>query len=125
MLKVLRKADLVLNACGRPIPPAGFKYIDLPYSIPVKATFSPAGSPNAPFQIEVKNNALTQFICKGIIFGSTQQIRIKWPGGHFFSQNPSHVDADGSPIGAGANMLALDEPVLIESGANIAIEVTP
>lgn len=34
MIEPLRQADYVLSSCGRPIPPPGARWIDLPYVIP-------------------------------------------------------------------------------------------
>ena len=33
-LELLTQADYVLNACGRPVPPKGYKFVDLPKIIP-------------------------------------------------------------------------------------------
>ncbi len=33
-LELLTQADYVLNACGRPVPPPGYKFVDLPKIIP-------------------------------------------------------------------------------------------
>ena len=44
-------ADKVLDACGRMVAPPGYKYVDLPAFIPVRASFSAACS--TPFQIRV------------------------------------------------------------------------
>ena len=37
-LEILTQADMVLNSCGRPVPPKGFKFVDLPRIIPFHAT---------------------------------------------------------------------------------------
>ena len=44
-LELLTQADYVLNACGRPVPPPGFKFVDLPRIIPFHHT--PLGSSSA------------------------------------------------------------------------------
>ncbi len=44
-LELLSQADMVLNACGRPVPPPGFKFVDLPRIIPFHHT--PQGSSSA------------------------------------------------------------------------------
>lgn len=121
-------ADKVLDACGRMVAPPGYKYVDLPAFIPVRATF--AATNTTPFQIRVKNNYQTQFICRGIIIQSNRAIRVKWPDGRYLEQGPSITGASnataGNPLGEGGNMLALTGAEKeIESGANIVIEVTP
>lgn len=37
-LELLERADYVLNACGRPVPPPGYKFVDLPRIIPFHQT---------------------------------------------------------------------------------------
>lgn len=37
-LELLSQADYVLNACGRPVPPKGYKFVDLPRIIPFHQT---------------------------------------------------------------------------------------
>lgn len=117
-------ADKVLDACGRMVAPPGYKYVDLPAFIPVRATFAAAST--TPFQIRVKNNYQTQFICRGIIVQSNRPIRVKWPDGRYLDQAPSFAGGvSGSPLGIGGNMLALScAEKEIESGANITIEVS-
>jgi hypothetical protein len=122
VLELLENADKILDACGRTVPPPGYKFVDLPYYIPLKATFTPGGP--TPFQIRVKNNATTQFLCRGIIFECTAPIRVKWPTGRYLSQGPSWPNSAGSPIGSGGNMIALNNEVPVESGANITVEVS-
>lgn len=38
-LELLSQADYVLNACGRPVPPKGYRFVDLPKMIPFHQTF--------------------------------------------------------------------------------------
>jgi hypothetical protein len=118
-------ADKVLDSCGRMVAPPGYKYVDLPAFIPVRATFSAASS--TPFQIRVKNNYQTQFICRGVIIQSNRPIRVRWPDGRYLSQEPSIAGVtgiSGNPLGTGGNMLALTcAEKELESGANITIEV--
>ena len=44
-LELLTQADYVLNNCGRPVPPPGFKFVDLPRIIPFHHT--PLGTTTA------------------------------------------------------------------------------
>lgn len=119
-------ADKVLDSCGRMVAPPGYKYVDLPAFIPVRSTFPAASS--TPFQIRVKNNYQTQFLCRGVIVKSNRSIRIKWPDGRYLEQGPSFSGSSGvsgNPLGVGGNMLALScAEKEIESGANITIEVS-
>lgn len=39
-LELLTQADYVLNACGRPVPPKGYRFVDLPKIIPFHATLT-------------------------------------------------------------------------------------
>lgn len=122
MLELLEAADYVLDKCGRPQPPPGYRFVDLPYFIPLKATFTPGGP--TPFQIRGKNNSLTEFRVRGIVFECNVPIRVKWPNGRYLSQGPSFLNSAGSPIGTGGSMLALNEEVVLASGANLTVEVS-
>ena len=44
-LELLTQADYVLNSCGRPVPPKGFKFVDLPKIIPFHHTPQATGAP--------------------------------------------------------------------------------
>jgi hypothetical protein len=109
------------------VAPPGYKYVDLPAFIPLRSTFSPGTS--TPFQVRVKNNYQTQFICRGVIIQSNHPIRIKWPDGRYLEQGPSHAGSSGvtgNPLGVGGNMIALScAEKEIESGANITVEIVP
>ena len=109
------------------VAPPGYRYVDLPAYIPVRATFDAASK--TPFQIRVKNNYQTQFICRGVIVQSNRPVRIKWPDGRYMEQGPSIAGVSGvagNPLGTGGNMLTLTAAEKeIESGANITIEVGP
>lgn len=39
-LELLSQADYVLNACGRPVPPAGYRFVNLPKIIPFHETLT-------------------------------------------------------------------------------------
>lgn len=122
MFEGLRQADIVLDACGREVAPPGYKFVDISYIIPMKATFTSGGP--TPFQIRVKNNGLTVFRCMGIVVDCILPIRIKWPTGRYLAQGPSWPGGVGSPFGAGGNLIALDKAVEVNSGANIVVEVS-
>lgn len=38
-LELLSQADYVLNACGRPVPPSGYRFVDLPKIIPFHSQY--------------------------------------------------------------------------------------
>ena len=44
-LELLTQADYVLNSCGRPVPPKGYKFVDLPKIIPFHHTPLATGVP--------------------------------------------------------------------------------
>ena len=138
-LELLTQAEYVLNACGRPVPPPGFKFVDLPRIIPFQSQYTrqggnPEGEINlvgtGPTQNRVENTANTLFICKGIVLSTDPvSVRIKWPSGRFWNQFPSgdpnvSFAATVFPQGTGGNMYALDEPQAIERGGKIAIETS-
>ena len=233
-LELLTQADLVLNACGRPVPPPGFKFVDLPRIIPFHHTPQGTLTPGAPFiygsetgvvhftnltlspitlnilegvgplivisgntititdgdeggatvtnflnawnaspaatmvslvnidiafpgvtsfyqppntvgqilapaswaftegwptQDYVSNTSNTLFICMGIMLQTDPvSVRIKWPNGRYWNQfpsgNPYAAQSSDFPQGTGGNLFALDEPVMIERGGKVAIEMS-
>ncbi len=124
-LELLKEADYVLDACGRSIPPAGFKFVDLPRIIPYRSSTSvgegvPGGQPAAG---RLSNNSNTLFLVRGIVLDSSgPNVRIKWPNGRYWNQNPGQISAGGFPNGSGGNMIALNQEQPIERGARITIE---
>jgi hypothetical protein len=123
-LEMLREADMVLNACGRPVPPAGYRWVDLPRVLPFFWDLAVI-PPTTPFQARIANNADTMFVCMGIgIPSSTANglFRIRWPDGRFFSQFNSD-DNEDYPIGAAASMLALPQWRFISPGQRISVEL--
>ena len=140
-IELLTQADYVLNACGRPVPPQGFKFVDLPKIIAFHRTYAPQGSlspdppggfntVSGPAQNRVENTGNTLFICKGIVLQTDPvSVRIKWPNGRFWNQFPSQnvtlpENTTSFPQGTGGNMYALDEFQMIEKGGKITIEMS-
>lgn len=124
-LELLSQADWILNACGRPVPPPGTRFVDLPKFIPFhQGVTSPQ---TAATMGRVANNNNTLFICTGIMFQTDPvSVRIKWPTGRYLSQNPSPSPAISGacfPQGTGGNLLTLDQEVPIGRGEKIGIEV--
>lgn len=125
MIELLKEADMVLNACGRPTPPPGYRWVDLPRIIPYFADTRVSGIAT-PYQSRVSNNADTVFICKGISYGgasSAPSIRVRWPDGTYLSQLPS-VAGSVYPTGNGSNLLAMPEERHIIPGARISVELS-
>ena len=98
-LELLREADMVLNACGRFVPPPGFTFVDLPRALGFQATATNfEGSPVVtPFQNRIQNTANTLFICEGLTITGLDagelRFRIKWPSGRFLAQSVSGDNA--------------------------------
>lgn len=81
-----------------------------------------------PTKERISNNAKTLFLCEGVGLRveSNLQVRVKWPNGRFLAQNLSGdqtVSGSCFPQGVAGNMIALNEPVPIERGAVIAVEI--
>jgi len=130
--ELLKEADMVLDACGRPSPPPGFKFVDLPRIINF-TTFVPSvgegGLAGPATQFRVTNNANTLFICRGVGMGQAQGVnfRIKWPNGRFFNQQPftpGFAGAAVAPAGLAGNMVALNAEQPIEKGGRIGVQHT-
>jgi hypothetical protein len=69
VIELLKEADMILNLCGRPTPPPGFRFVDLPRVIPFYANVS--FPPQTPFQGRVANDANAVFLCRGIGISTT------------------------------------------------------
>lgn len=116
---------MVLNVCGRPTPPPGYRFVDLPRIIPfyLNLTNVQAGTP--PTQGRIANTADTVFICRGV--GVPKNVgpnfRIRWPDGRFLSQNPGGP-GNIYPLGVGGNLLAMDQERAIQPDERISIEVS-
>jgi hypothetical protein len=126
MIELLREADMVLNACGRPTPPPGYRWVDLFYIIPFFQNTSITGTPATPYQARVSNNADTVFVCKGISYGgalNAPSIRVRWPDGTYLSQMPS-VASGIYPTGNGPNLLAMNQERHISPGDRISVELS-
>jgi hypothetical protein len=138
-LELLTQADYVLNACGRPVPPPGYKFVDLPKIIPFHRTYAPQGSlspdppggfntVSGPAQNRVENTSNTLFIVKGIMLNTDPvQVRIKWPSGRYWNQFPSPnidqtLNTTSFPQGTGGNLYALDEYQMWSKGDKVTIE---
>lgn len=123
--ELLTQADFVLNSCGRPVPPPGLRHIDLSYIIPYQGSVA-AGSVAGPTQGRVANNERTVFFCKGVVMQNDTKVKIKWPNGRFLTQNPLPVNASpfGAPAGRGGNMYTLNEPIAVDAGGRIGVEVS-
>jgi len=134
-LELLREADMILDACGRPSPPAGYRFVDLPRAISYRGVnpISEGSAGYAPFSNRIENRANTLFMCRGIASnvasGADPSWRIKWPTGRFLSQSRSGLSGiSGSglcfPTAFGPNMFALNVEEPIEAGGRVTIEVS-
>ena len=126
MIELLRQADMVLNACGRPTPPPGYRWVDLFRIIPFYANTTFSGTPTTPYQSRVSNNGDTVFVCKGISYGGANgapQIRVRWPDGTYLSQFPS-TPRNTYPTGNGTSLLAMNQERLIKPGDRISVELS-
>ena len=123
-LQVLQEADYVLTPCGRPVPPDGFAFVDLPRVIPFFFNTT-MGTPGAPFNRSVGNTSNTLFLCRGIVVDSGFRIRLKWPTGRFLSQSMEfNFSEQASPMGRGATMLALTEEMPLDPDSRVSVQLS-
>ena len=123
---MLRQADYVLNDCGRPIPPPGYRFVDLFRVIPFHFDTSAAAGPATPFNRGITNNADTIFIARGITIDSTFQVRLRWPSGRFLSQATMWYNAlQASPMGTAGTMLALQAEEVLQPDAHVTVQIAP
>jgi hypothetical protein len=103
-IQILKDADMVLSPCGRPEPPPGYRWVDLPYCLTFQATITPGFSP-ATILSKIENKARVPFLCRGISFsqsGPALPFRI-WFNGRNLEQTVSA--ANFAQSGAGLRTL--------------------
>lgn len=125
-LELLREADMILDACGRPSPPAGYRFVDLPRCIGF-STSQIGGDEGGrssipyPYSHRIQNTGPTLFLVRGISTNNQLNFRIKWPTGRYFNQA---VGVGGGFLnGFGSNQYALAEEVPVPQGERVTIEV--
>lgn len=123
---MLRQADYVLNDCGRPIPPPGYRFVDLFRVIPFHFDTVATAGPATPFNRGFTNNADTIFIARGVTINSNFQVRLRWPSGRFLSQAAMWYNAlQASPMGTAGTMLALEAEEVIQPDAHLTVQIAP
>ncbi len=127
-LELLREADMILNQCGRPTPPPGVKFVDLPRVLGYTKDFV-SGGDATPASERIENKANTLFIVDGISVSGALAWRIKWPTGRSFSQNlltfPATMANPAYPQGRGATQYKLSAPEPIPTHGRITVETFP
>lgn len=121
MLELLREADMILNACGRAVPPPGYRFVDLPRVIPFWQDL--AVPPETSFQARIANTSDTIFVCRGVAIDTSCFVRLRWPDGKFLNQLPSTGNGSNSfPMGQASSMLALDQERILQPDSRISVE---
>jgi hypothetical protein len=116
-IELLRQADYVLSACGRPTPPPGARWIDLPHVM----TYRIANATTVVAS-RIENKSRVQFICRGVsVNGTVDPFRIWWANG----RNLEQLVSVGNFIGSGAGIRTLQPEVAIDPGGKIIIESGP
>jgi hypothetical protein len=124
-LELLTQADYVLTPCGRPVPPPGYRFVDLPRVIPFHFDNTVGAQPGTPFNRVVSNTANTVFLTRGIVLNSGFRVRLRWPSGRFISSNVLfNQNEQASPMGTGATMLALTEEMPLDPDARISVQIS-
>lgn len=125
MLELLREADMILDACGRPVPPPGYRFVDLPRCMSFAASQNGGGEGPAdiefPYANKLENTSKTLFLCRGISTNTGLRFQVKWPNGRFWNQTPGA--ARQFIQGAGTRMFAMKNEQPIEAGGRIAVTV--
>lgn len=124
-LELLTQADYVLTACGRPVPPKGYRFVDLPRVIPFHFDTQFSAGPATPFNRTIANTANTVFLTRGIVLNSSFQVRLRWPSGRFLSSAMMFNDGQqASPQGDGATMLSLTEEIPLDPDARVSVQIS-
>lgn len=114
MLELLTQADMVLNACGRPIPPAGYRWVDLPRIIPYQRVLAAGVGQTVS---RVQNIANTVFLCRGVAINTASAAyQIRWPNGRVLEAALAR-----NPVGTSQIMKALLPEVPLDPQGQISI----
>ena len=125
-LELLKQADYTLNDCGRPIPPPGYRFVDLFRVIPFHFDTTATVGPATPFNRGITNNADTIFIARGVTIDASFSVRLRWPSGRFLSQSLMWYNAlEASPMGTAGTMLALQSEEVIQPDGHVTIQISP
>ena len=115
-IQLLKQADMVLSPCGRPLPPPGYRWIDLPYCLtwvyqqPQTLAMSTQTSAS-----RIENKSRVPFFSRGVsVIGAGMgagavAFRIWWPNGRNLEQLVS--GANFAQSGAGLRTLMPEERV--------------
>lgn len=125
----LDNRDLIVDSCGRLVPPKGHVFVDLVRIIPLSTTQpgqGEGGLPPSSYTVRVNNNSNSLFICTGLMREGSVSHRIKWPNGRYFSQKFSQPEGNSGrnfPGGIAGNGFALDVPQHVGKGQRITVEI--
>ena len=121
MLSPLETADYVLNACGRPLPPAGYRWVDLPRYI---SFYLPIAAGVNTVQ-RVLNKSPQPFLCRAVYVNTGGQVavRIKWPDGRFLHKNVAASNPHSQGVAAAEMLAVMPEKLIPPSGA-ISVELS-
>lgn len=116
MLELLTQADFVLNACGRPQPPPGYRWVDLPRILAFQ-TLLPAGTGQVVSRVQ--NTGNTVFMCRAISINTALgAYQIRWPNGRVLEAALAR-----NPIGTGQIMKGLLPEVPLDPQGQISIQL--
>lgn len=86
LVSVLHEADQVLNSCGRPVPPAGYTWVDIPGHLYYTRNLPPGTNLNLD---RVGNPSPTVFLMRGFsgVGPPGVAVQFKLPTGRFIQSN--------------------------------------
>lgn len=116
MLELLTQADMVLNACGRPQPPPGYRWVDLPRIIAYQKLLDANVGQTVS---RVQNTGNTVFLCRAISISTiSAAYQIRWPNGRVLEAALAR-----NPTGTGQIMKALEPEVPLDPQGQISIQL--
>jgi hypothetical protein len=125
-IQLLKQADMVLSPCGRPLPPPGYRWVDLPYCLTwVYQQPQVLAADTQTSASRIENKTRVPFFCRGVSIrgagmgAANVAFRIWWPNGRNLEQQVS--GANFAQSGAGSRTLMPEER--IDPTGKITIEV--
>jgi hypothetical protein len=125
MENLLRQANYILNVCGRPVPPKGTQWVDIPSAVGY-SRFLPAGSPGVEDIGGVLHKGRVPFIIRAVTAQALPRAtqgtywRLRIPSGKFFqSELTSHAMA----FGFGSDRQVFDQEIIWPPGEKLFIDL--
>lgn len=127
-VELLREADLILSACGRPVAPPGVRWVDIPGALVFQTVVLGTGEPETPANGVTQlvgrlvNTYPAPFLIRGFL-GTEEFVdcafRVIWPDGRYVQRTLTPI---GFESASGPRQFTIFPEVQINPGDRIKLE---